>query len=713
MSRVRHAAPLCLRRLRRGAALFAALLSILPAAAASAYPIELDRLEASCCVVQIARSGDLLVVALDDPADLIGLRVFDYADPTAPVFVSELPLDATPRSLSVSAAGYVYAAMGTGGLRVVDLTTPAAPVLVGSIPIAGNAFRVEVRGTRAYVGTRVDGFHVFDISSPAAPGLWATYGDDGRTLSDFDVAGTVAGFCVSLVGNPRPVSFRTVDFADPLLPVALGTSEDFVDPILGEALQAIGCNAVASNGSDFFTDSDWVYAVSQAFSIDSRTLLAFDAPDYASARYAGALAVTSAPMSAVAAQGSLVHLVNAGLLQAFDPGVPGGNPLSGVPVWEQWGAVELVAESTLAFVTTGPLGVTTFDVSDPAAPVLQSHLTPDSGHAADVVLIGDVAVVSDGGGQQLRVVDVSVPSTLQPVSSIPLAAADIEAEGSLLFAGTNDPIGLQLVDLSLPESPALVGFAPVVDPATSCHTTHEIVDVEVEGTLAAVLATCSGLHLFDVTDPAAPAQVANLEFVGGDDIDIEGTRLALLTHDTSMLPFPPNGFVAIYDVSDPATPTSLGALGEDFYGVDGQPLYVKLHGDHAVVISEWAWNELQVFDLAAPSLPQVGGIPFWASFGAHAEVVTDGDRIIPAAGSTVRAVNVSDPTAPFVEDVWSFSPGIESAAFRDGIVFAAQGNDGFASYALEGLVVPVASPPMLALLAALLTGAARAALRAR
>jgi hypothetical protein len=97
----------------------------------------------------------------------------------------------------------------------------------------------------------------------------------------------------------------------------------------------------------------------------------------------------------------------------------------------------------------------------------------------------------------------------------------------------------------------------------------------------------SGLFVFDVSDPAAPVQVAELATTGYDyDIEIFGSR-GYVTTDS------PRG-IQIVDVSDPAAPTRLGRLSTRFFvsavSVDGGFGY--LAGENA---------GLQIADLGDPT----------------------------------------------------------------------------------------------------------------
>jgi hypothetical protein len=59
-------------------------------------------------------------------------------------------------------------------LRVLDYSVLAAPTVVASVPMPGSVDGVEVRGTRGYVSSVVNGVHVVDFGNPARSKLIGT-----------------------------------------------------------------------------------------------------------------------------------------------------------------------------------------------------------------------------------------------------------------------------------------------------------------------------------------------------------------------------------------------------------------------------------------------------------------------------------------------------------------------------------------------------------
>lgn len=100
-----------------------------------------------------------------------GLRVYDLADPAAPVEVSHLN-DGCGNGYDLAIDGEVsllYLACGSG-VQVVDIADPAAPVVVGRYDSGSDTqyTRVAQRGDRAWFADS-DGVHELDVADPTQP----------------------------------------------------------------------------------------------------------------------------------------------------------------------------------------------------------------------------------------------------------------------------------------------------------------------------------------------------------------------------------------------------------------------------------------------------------------------------------------------------------------------------------------------------------------
>ena len=150
-----------------------------------------------------------------------GLVLVDIAEAVRPVSLSRTEI---VNALDVAVRGsYAYVAAGRSGLNVVNIDDPANPVLVGSEP-AGNAVGVDVSGSYAYVADLEGGLRVLDVSSSREPKrLAAAGGLEGR---DVRVAGNLAYLAagdgihiydVSVPASPRQLRTIELDGAERIL----------------------------------------------------------------------------------------------------------------------------------------------------------------------------------------------------------------------------------------------------------------------------------------------------------------------------------------------------------------------------------------------------------------------------------------------------------------------------------------------------------------
>jgi hypothetical protein len=162
-------------------------------------------------------------------------------------------------------------------------------------------------------------------------------------------------------------------------------------------------------------------------------------------------------------------------------------------VYPGW-AYHLILQGELAYVVGGADGLQIVDVSNPASPTLRSTY-PD---VQDIAIVGEVVYALDTSG--FKILDVSAPDhplllgrfTLQDPWSKP---ADLTAVSSIVYMTLPPEVGLLVVDVSDPASPVQKAIYP-----------DYVGKVQVEGhyLIAAAGIGLTGMHIFDVSTPAAP-----------------------------------------------------------------------------------------------------------------------------------------------------------------------------------------------------------------
>ncbi|MFT5422871.1 MAG: hypothetical protein ACI89L_000640 [Phycisphaerales bacterium] len=214
--------------------------------------------------------------------------------------------------------------------------------------------------------------------------------------------------------------------------------------------------------------------------------------------------------------------------------------------------------------------------------------------------------------------------------------------GDLLYAATSD--GLSIFDVSSPASPVLIGQIETPQPA---------LDVDVEGTVA-YLACENSLQIVDVSDPSAPLPLGAYETDwGAYGVDSDGS-IAVLANEVLGL--------FVFDVTDPTTPTLLGGLAND-----ARPVKVRLVGSTAFLADRR--GGLQIADLSDPTAPtQISRTP--ASL-TSADVEVDGSMVYLAASLNgwVDRFDCTDLTTPTRLPGFD-SPGrVEDLTLHNGLVY--------------------------------------------
>jgi hypothetical protein len=145
--------------------------------------------------------------------------------------------------------------------------------------------------------------------------------------------------------------------------------------------------------------------------------------------------------------------------------------------------------------------------------------------------------------------------------------------------------GLQVIDVSDPASPAILG---------SVFTPGFALGVAVSGTMAYVAYAGdydSGLQVIDVSDPASPAILGSVFTPYPSGVAVSGTVAYVADYLA--------GLLAI-DVSDPGSPVILGSVN-----TPGFALGVAVFGTVAYVAVEY--SDLQVIDVSNPASPAILG----------------------------------------------------------------------------------------------------------
>jgi large repetitive protein len=161
-----------------------------------------------------------------------------------------------------------------------------------------------------------------------------------------------------------------------------------------------------------------------------------------------------------------------------------------------------------AYVAAGAAGLQVVDISDRKHPAIVASLDTD-GVAIDVRVVGDFVYVADGQAG-LQIVNIANPLQPQLVGHAQTGgiAQDVKVEQGFAYVA-DGPNGITIVDVSVPTQPITRGHVGDIGNA---------VGIDVQGTRGVVVAG-SSIHVFDLTDRAAPAIVGSAA-IGGAVRDV-------------------------------------------------------------------------------------------------------------------------------------------------------------------------------------------------
>jgi hypothetical protein len=214
----------------------------------------------------------------------------------------------------------------------------------------------------------------------------------------------------------------------------------------------------------------------------------------------------------------------------------------------------LAVRDGYAFITTcrdetNDGGLSALDVSVPQNPRPVGHYeTP--GFATAVALCGDYAYVADGGTAQI--INISPPTNLRYTGAFSLSGftKGVAVAGGLVYV-SDESYGLHVVDVTTPAAPREVGHAQLtgINPYRVAYTnTHAFV--------VGSYFPAGGLQVVNVSDPASPRLEGQVAIPG----DMRGVSLQ---GDFVYVTYGPTyqdstSGVRVFNVQDPAHPTEAG-----------------------------------------------------------------------------------------------------------------------------------------------------------
>ena len=298
------------------------------------------------------------------------------------------------------------------------------------------------------------------------------------------------------------------------------------------------------------------------------------------------------------------------------------------------GAFGVALDGSIAYLGDGGTGLRLFDISDPTAPKLISTL--DTPGSAERVKIGTFsnrkcAVVADGWGGAVRIIDVTTPSAPIEISSLPNSLGyyqpDFKSIGNTLYiSGLTGAV--QVFDMGNPSQPVFKGAS------------DEYCDgvIDVVGTTVYSRAANSYLKILDASNPSNVSRI----YSGNLGYSIDQIRVS---NGVAFIASKDGGFKSL-SVANISTPSPL-ATGKGLGGVG------KLVGAGSALLTGGDNKGLGTVNISNPAHPVVLKVFDNDVMGAHS-VAAKGNTAVTPSG----VVDITNLASPIIRATSSFiNPG--------------------------------------------------------
>lgn len=499
------------------------------------------------------------------------LKVVDVSDRADPVVVESLVLSKEITTI-VARRNLVYVWTVDGTLRVIDVRDPNNPLEIGSLAGEGatGCVDVEISGNVAVVSSHsvfggdspVPRIRLIDLSDPFEPTEITTYGGLFGCLSIFEEH----VFALAPDSPGHGWSLEVIDISDPEEPVGVGSyrapeGERAFDiaaegPFAYVATSSGLAVIDASDPSLPFELNRLDMPVTGALEVNDGYLFAqlsndfhvVDVRDPSNPVEVGFCEIpqTSVVKTDMAVLGGHVLLAHGyhGLV-VVDVGIPSEPRMAGQLCGGWTHDIEVAGHHAYWLYRSGwRSGLRISDISDPANPTVIGCYETDDWLRKIAVSGSHAFVASEDAG--LRVIDVADPSS-------PLEAGMFDTEyrvvdvavangHAYLLEGTFGVLGLRILDLSDPAAPRETGWHTRVG-----HGPPKALALSED---RAFISTASRFAVIDVSDPAAPYEIAALETPAGP-ISISRSRAYVAAGEEGL---------RIIDISEPSAPHEVGFL---------------------------------------------------------------------------------------------------------------------------------------------------------
>jgi len=567
-----------------------------------------------------------------------------FIDDPRPFSVTSLVLPAVVHDLVVE-DDLVVAALGSTGILVLRIAFDGPELLVpiARIRTPGEALRIALRNNLLAIACGDAGVRVYDLSDPGRP----------RLLSGLQAVESVSGLAYdeSLLVVADGGALRVFDVTQPSHPIELSTTD------AGDWLTRVEVrNGIAYVGS----------ANSVPWGISSGSFKTFDLSDPRQPVAGGFVSVGSAP-SAVVFADNLAFVAYPYGLNTWDGALQIMNlddPLNPEVVGERIYDASAFAVATTGHRTlVGSDRIEVLDTGQPSDPIVLNTAWDDDLAAHNAILCGDVLVVANDGGRELRFVQLESGRPQVEIGRRTLATAGsgLACRGDVLFAGASL---LTAVDVSDPRYPRVLDILV----SSSRGSDHLIVDGDI------VYTGGPSPRVVDARDPSNLVSLGYLDVPGSPTnygtLAMTGHYL-FATYDWSG-----EARLRILDATDREAPVVVSDIGlPSSFG--RQPASDIIVDDGVATIVGARLATVDVSDPLRPAVLEILDLPLGAS-GGHLNPV--GDRLFVSQGAGVSVLDRSDPTHPLAMGAFPTPGNACATLWVDDDLIVLDGEQGVTSF---------------------------------
>jgi hypothetical protein len=531
-----------------------------------------------------------------------GLAIVDVSNPDLPVRLARMTL---PGARQVRLNGNrAYVRYGSQ-LTILDISVPNNPLSLGSysLPVTPSDFQIAGKFAYAvygneprYFGTDPGGgLEIIDVSDPAHPALRGSYWASSWAGS-IAVANGYA-YIATISG------LQVVDVRNPAQPVLRST-------YVNEHYEASYIQIEHAFAYVIFSGGD---AVLPYYHLD---ILDVSDPDHVKLRGKSSDVVNVAHQLQVS--GSQAYIsegfcrLNCGYalaaIDASDPANLKTSILQGLP------NLPIFAVREAQFYAIVEDTLTIFDLNGTNTPAPRGSCSLSSSSIYSVQVVGQRAYALGSAG--LEIIDISDPSRPELLGRAPAGVTGLSIHNQ--FAYVVDGPKLQIFDISDPGNPTPRGTFAVSDTLQAIDSNNNF----------AYLVSDGKLSIVDVDNVDAPVLRGTYVLTHGlgQDIQVDGTYAYLAT----------GGDLDIVDVGDPLGPKLLSSVQAPL----AQSIFVA--GNRAYTAARG--GGVQIFDVSDPTAPLLRG--GYTPLIDAMDVQAGGDLIYIADSNAVRIVDVRDPAGP-------------------------------------------------------------------